>query len=257
MPFKADTVSKLKRVILGGDYIIPSFVSDACQLLIKGILRPVPTERFTIREIKDSAWLDHENSIEPLEPFQLNPTLDKNELKPEEYYTIKFLEKLGITKNCLIACNLPATPINSANGGGDSSNGYYHAPLTHFHSHMHLSTSTAAGLSGSGGAAGSINTMMDNLISNKSTLNYLSSQAYNYQRASSVSVQLTNDLKQSVNGTYRIVFHSVQKKLRNEWNSEELGESFVTREYRAMFGEHNGQAISNGWAVCIILIKTL
>lgn len=56
MPFKADTVGKLKRVILNGEYMIPSFVSDSCQLLIKGTLRPVPTERFTIREIKDSAW---------------------------------------------------------------------------------------------------------------------------------------------------------------------------------------------------------
>lgn len=56
MPFKADTVSKLKRVILNGEYVIPSFVSDSCQLVIKGILRIAPSERFTIREIKESAW---------------------------------------------------------------------------------------------------------------------------------------------------------------------------------------------------------
>ena len=56
MPFKAETVSKLKRVILNGEYTIPSSVNDTCQLLIKGILKPVPTERYTIREIMDSAW---------------------------------------------------------------------------------------------------------------------------------------------------------------------------------------------------------
>ena len=56
MPFKAETVSKLKRVILNGDYVIPAFVSDSCQLLIKGILKPVPSDRFSIREIIDSSW---------------------------------------------------------------------------------------------------------------------------------------------------------------------------------------------------------
>ena len=56
MPFKADTVGKLKRVILNGEYVIPAFVSDSCQLLIRGILKPVPADRFTIKEIMESAW---------------------------------------------------------------------------------------------------------------------------------------------------------------------------------------------------------
>lgn len=56
MPFKAETVSKLKRVILNGDYVIPAYVSNACQLLIRGILKPVPVDRFSIKEIMDSAW---------------------------------------------------------------------------------------------------------------------------------------------------------------------------------------------------------
>lgn len=56
MPFKADTVGKLKRVILNGEYVIPAFVSDSCQLLIRGILKPIPADRFTIKEIMESAW---------------------------------------------------------------------------------------------------------------------------------------------------------------------------------------------------------
>jgi serine/threonine-protein kinase NIM1 len=56
MPFKAETVSKLKRVILNGEYTIPSFVSDNCQLLIRGVLKPVPVDRFSIKEIMDSSW---------------------------------------------------------------------------------------------------------------------------------------------------------------------------------------------------------
>ena len=56
MPFKAETVGKLKRVILSGEYVIPGYVSDSCQLLIRGILKPVPSDRFNINEIMESAW---------------------------------------------------------------------------------------------------------------------------------------------------------------------------------------------------------
>jgi serine/threonine-protein kinase NIM1 len=56
MPFKAETVGKLKRVILSGEYVIPGYVSDSCQLLIRGILKPVPSDRFNIKEIMESAW---------------------------------------------------------------------------------------------------------------------------------------------------------------------------------------------------------
>lgn len=168
--------------------------------------------------------LDHENRIEPLEPFQFNPTLDKSELKSEEIYTVKFLDKLGISKNCLIACNLPTANVTN------NSNSQHQ--LAHYHSNLQLNVNGAS----------SINTMMDNLISNKSTLNYLSSQAYNYQRSGASSmpaVQLTNEIKQSVNGTYRIIYHSVQKKLRTEWSSDENFDSFVSCEFRAMFGNGN------------------
>jgi serine/threonine-protein kinase NIM1 len=56
MPFKAETVGKLKRVILGGEYVIPGHVSEFCQLLIRGILKSVPSDRFSIRDIMESAW---------------------------------------------------------------------------------------------------------------------------------------------------------------------------------------------------------
>uniref|UniRef100_A0A4W3IAK9 non-specific serine/threonine protein kinase n=1 Tax=Callorhinchus milii TaxID=7868 RepID=A0A4W3IAK9_CALMI len=40
MPFRADTVRKLRKTILMGSYTIPAYVSDACQSLIRAILQP-------------------------------------------------------------------------------------------------------------------------------------------------------------------------------------------------------------------------
>uniref|UniRef100_A0A8D2IRG0 non-specific serine/threonine protein kinase n=1 Tax=Varanus komodoensis TaxID=61221 RepID=A0A8D2IRG0_VARKO len=48
MPFRADTVGKLKKCILEGMYVLPLFLSEPCQKLIRGVLQPVPSERYSI-----------------------------------------------------------------------------------------------------------------------------------------------------------------------------------------------------------------
>uniref|UniRef100_A0A8U8B159 non-specific serine/threonine protein kinase n=1 Tax=Geospiza parvula TaxID=87175 RepID=A0A8U8B159_GEOPR len=42
MPFRADTVGKLKKCILEGTYTLPPCLSENCQKLIKGVLQPLP-----------------------------------------------------------------------------------------------------------------------------------------------------------------------------------------------------------------------
>jgi serine/threonine-protein kinase NIM1 len=56
LKYITDTVGRLKRCITNGEYVIPSYVPDSCQLLIRGILKQVPADRFTLREIMESAW---------------------------------------------------------------------------------------------------------------------------------------------------------------------------------------------------------
>ena len=58
MPFKAGTVASLKHAILEGMFIIPSFISDSCEELIKNLLKRKPSSRYTMKQIASCAWLE-------------------------------------------------------------------------------------------------------------------------------------------------------------------------------------------------------
>ncbi|CAK8676133.1 serine/threonine-protein kinase NIM1-like [Clavelina lepadiformis] len=97
MPFRAETVGKLKKRILFGHFSIPSHVSAECKELIRGILRPAPPERHTLAEIRSSGWLGNTTFPEPMGYYRLEPTqINLQTAKPEEIYAIYYLEKLGL-----------------------------------------------------------------------------------------------------------------------------------------------------------------
>lgn len=96
MPFRAETVAKLKKCILEGTYTIPTYVSDSCQFLVRNILKPVSHDRYTLEEIRNSDWLEGEEFPEALEQYQLNPSFDTNHLKNDEIEARKTLGDLGI-----------------------------------------------------------------------------------------------------------------------------------------------------------------
>ena len=97
MPFRAETVAKLKKCILDGSYTIPSYVSDSCQFLIRNILKPVPQDRFSLPEIRCSDWLEGQEIPEALEMYEMNPTADTTNLTTEEREARHKLYELGIT----------------------------------------------------------------------------------------------------------------------------------------------------------------
>ncbi|XP_036606343.1 serine/threonine-protein kinase NIM1 [Trichosurus vulpecula] len=100
MPFRAETVAKLKKCILDGTYSIPPHVSNPCQRLIRGVLQPIPTERYGIDYIMNNEWMQGLLHPTPLEPFQLDPKYlsEKSTLKEEENEVKNTLENLGITE---------------------------------------------------------------------------------------------------------------------------------------------------------------
>ena len=97
MPFRAETVAKLKKCILDGSYNIPSYVSSTCQTLIRNLLKPLPTERWSMEQIRNSDWLEGEEFPEAFPAFQVNPGVDNSNLSSEEAEARKTLKGLGIT----------------------------------------------------------------------------------------------------------------------------------------------------------------
>lgn len=98
MPFRAETVAKLKKCIMDGSYSIPSYVSDSCQFLIRSILKHVPHDRFTLEEIKRCAWLEGEDFPTALPPYNLHPSnVDLPAASQEEKEARVILNDLGIT----------------------------------------------------------------------------------------------------------------------------------------------------------------
>jgi len=58
VPFKADNIEDLHKVILKGKYIIPNYVSESCKDLIRKMLQLNPYNRISIEAIGSHSWFD-------------------------------------------------------------------------------------------------------------------------------------------------------------------------------------------------------
>ncbi|XP_070781055.1 serine/threonine-protein kinase NIM1 [Enoplosus armatus] len=104
MPFRAETMGKLRRCIIEGAYAIPPWVPGPCQRLIKGILKTVPAERYAVDQMLGCDWLlpvEFPWSLVPHEPASALQSLLESEhgdLEGEEEEEVRSsLEELGFT----------------------------------------------------------------------------------------------------------------------------------------------------------------
>lgn len=100
MPFRADTVAKLKRCILDGAFLVPAWVPEPCQRLIHGILQPQPSDRCSLEQMMNSGWLENVDFPKATEPFKLDPLYlaeEEEDLDEDECEVKNSLQALGIT----------------------------------------------------------------------------------------------------------------------------------------------------------------
>lgn len=101
MPFRAETVGKLKKCILDGAYYLPDFLSDQCRDLIRNILRPVPSDRFSMEEVRRSKWLELEVFPEADPKYSLSPPANEQKCTEDEKEALQILGELGITSEII------------------------------------------------------------------------------------------------------------------------------------------------------------
>ncbi|XP_072172829.1 serine/threonine-protein kinase NIM1-like [Diadema setosum] len=101
MPFRADTVAKLKKCILDGHFTIPSYVSSSCQQLIRNVLKLNPTERYNIEQIQASPWLQGQEFPPPHPSYHLTPCFRRDSASSEELDVLDQLKALGISDDQL------------------------------------------------------------------------------------------------------------------------------------------------------------
>ncbi|KAI3389897.1 hypothetical protein SNEBB_008955 [Seison nebaliae] len=60
MPFRADSMSRLRQLIINGKYSIPKSISTDCQFIIERLLRQSWKERMSLKLIMGTSWLENE-----------------------------------------------------------------------------------------------------------------------------------------------------------------------------------------------------
>lgn len=104
MPFRADTVGKLKRKILLGTFTVPDYVSEPCRFLICQILRPIPVDRFSVQEIMRSVWLEGVTYPRALSSNHLKPSNNTSCMTDEEQDAMVQCKTLGVTDKMIDDC---------------------------------------------------------------------------------------------------------------------------------------------------------
>lgn len=104
MPFRAETVGKLKKCIIDGSYTIPTFVTEKCRYIIKNILKKAPKERLSIDQIEKSVWLEGQKFPEGLHDYEIYPQSALTSTGADEKETTKILSDLGITDKVIKTC---------------------------------------------------------------------------------------------------------------------------------------------------------
>lgn len=104
IPFRADTIPKLRRCVLQGLYALPVWVSAPCRRLIQGILQLDPAKRCTVDQMCGCEWLLPVEILRPGLPLsQLNLAyLMTGGMQPMLGEVQETLQELGVTREHIV-----------------------------------------------------------------------------------------------------------------------------------------------------------
>ncbi|KAM9789207.1 serine/threonine-protein kinase NIM1-like [Neosynchiropus ocellatus] len=105
MPFKATNTGRLRCCILQGSFTVPPYVPEPCQEIIKGLLRQVPVDRLSMKQVVSSAWMRGMEYPQAYPPCSPTPSLlaePSYNLSTDELNVKAAMEGLGISKEHLL-----------------------------------------------------------------------------------------------------------------------------------------------------------
>ncbi|XP_068588590.1 serine/threonine-protein kinase NIM1 [Cebidichthys violaceus] len=106
MPFRAETMGKLRRCVIECAYTVPPWVPGPCQRLIKGILKKDPAERYAVDQMLGCDWLlpvQFPWPPEPASPQQSMLDSERGDLAEEVEEEVRsLLEELGFATEHLL-----------------------------------------------------------------------------------------------------------------------------------------------------------
>ena len=109
MPFRADTVSKIKQLVLNGTYSLPIYLSGECQTLIRSILRHVPAERASVGDLKSSEWLSAATFSEEFRVTNILPPQDESQQTKFESEAMVEMRSYGIDSDDILQARTMAS----------------------------------------------------------------------------------------------------------------------------------------------------
>lgn len=77
MPFRAQNIVALKKIILECRYDIPVYVSVECCQLIAGFLQPEPGKRYNLEQARSTRWLHNQSNNKSLPKYDLKSSYAK------------------------------------------------------------------------------------------------------------------------------------------------------------------------------------
>ncbi|OTF73820.1 serine/threonine-kinase-like protein [Euroglyphus maynei] len=111
MPFRAQNIVTLKKLIMDCHYNMPNHVSVECCQLITGFLQPDPLKRYTLEQARHTRWLQNHSHQPSLPKYDLKSSYaklikhrnssNKSPLNDDEKETFRQLMLLGIDEQVL------------------------------------------------------------------------------------------------------------------------------------------------------------